>query len=279
MSDIYEIIANKMENMSKTQKKIADYILKHRSEISFIKIKDLAARVGVSEASIIRFGNFLGYSGYSELQHLFQDVTQKKLTVKERLEMSYEAYENKDIGDVFHEEIAHLKYTLDNINNENFYQVIDEILAAKRIFIICGRSAYALGYFFQYYLKMILGETYLISHFDGNEDQLISLGKNDLIIGLTFERYTKQTIQLVEYAYKKKAKIVAITDYMTSPIIRYSSCYLLAATKMSTYLDSFVAPLAVINTILTYIGKKKNKKIEQRTAEFEKMWSSMDIFE
>lgn len=280
MNDIYAQIAKNYDAMSKTHKKIADYILKNPVAASFFTVGKLASQAGVSEASIIRFANFLGFTGYSALQKVMQDHTKNKMDTRQRLALSYSAYDDKEEGvrQVFHEETENLAETLKGLDMGEFFKAADALAQAKRVFILCARSAVGLGLFFQYYLKLSVPQVCLIQDFQNNEELLASLGNEDVVFSLSFKRYTRRTVQLTEYAYQKDCFIIALTDHMTSPLIRYSDCYLLARTRLFTYLDSFIAPQAIINALLITLGRRKNKELEEHFTQMEKIWSDLDVF-
>lgn len=276
MSDIYDAIGIKIDKMSKTQKKIAEYILNNRIETAFLNVKQLAKNAEVSDASIIRFANFLGYGGYSELQQLFQQSTQTKLkTDKDSYE---EDSEQQVLESIFEKEIRHIQVTYDNLDTEAFFQATDRIVNAKRVFIICGRSTRTLGSYFQHYLKVILDDVYFLDSFDGNEEIFSSMNENDVVVGITFKRYTKRTLELVDFAHKKNAQIIAITDYVTSPIVKYANNYLLAETRTFKYIDSFVAPQVLVNAIISYVGKVKNMELEKRFNEYEEVCDALQLY-
>lgn len=281
MSDIYEHIAAHYSSMSKTQRKIADYIIANKSSVSFLNVSKLAKLSGVSEASIIRFSTFLGFSGWPELQQHLQVSTQMQLSMKERLTMSYEVYDNKDSGisEVFKDDINNIQETLNNINMDTFYSTVNALAKADKIVIACGRSANALGIFLQYYLNIICGNATLINSINGEECVLQSLKKKDVFIGITFSKYTKSTVALMEYANKKDCITVSITDNVMSPIVPYSRYSFYTETKMPTFLDSFTAPLTLINALITYLGRVENKNIENRMSQLDDMWTNLDIFE
>lgn len=281
MNNIYESIAKKYDAMSKTQQKIAAYILENKTNVAFLNVNKLSKMSGVSEASVIRFANFMGFKGYPQLQQELQESTKQQLSIKERLAMSYEVYGEKEAGiaEIFKEEMERIQKTMENLDCEKFQLVIDEILTADRIFIVCARSAASLGVFFHYYLNMVLGNVFFVTAMDGSEEAMSGIGENDMVIGLTFSRYAKKTVQLMEYAYKKGAVTMAVTDAFTSPVIKFSKYYFLAETAMPTYLDSFIAPLTLINAILTYVGREKNRELEQRLAGLEDMWGEFHVFE
>lgn len=130
----------------------------------FLNVAKLAKLSGVSEATTVRFANFLGFSGYPELQQRLQESIQQQLTTYERLEMSLEVYDNKEKGiyEIFQDDMANIKTTMEKLDINSFLQIVDILLNAERLFIVANRSALSLAVFLQYYLNMILGNTELI---------------------------------------------------------------------------------------------------------------------
>lgn len=278
VNDIYELIAKRMETMSKTQRKIAEYILNHRMEIAFLNVKQLAGKAEVSDASIIRFANFLGYTGYSQLQQVFQECTQNKWNGIEQ-ENSQDGMSGPQIIEtIYMEEIHHIQKTLGQLDTKKFFEITDRVVKAKRIFIVCARSSRSLGSYFHHNLNILLGNVYLLDSFDGNEEVFSSLSSEDVVIGITFKRYSKTTVDLVEYANRKDTYIVAITDYMTSPIVKYAENYLLVETRSSDYVDSFVAPQVLLNALITYIGKSRTASVEERVSEYKEVCDAFHLY-
>jgi len=132
--------------------------------VPFLNVAKLAKLSGVSEATTVRFANFLGFSGYPELQQRLQESIQQQLTTYERLEMSLEVYDNKEKGiyEIFQDDMANIKTTMEKLDINSFLQIVDILLNAERLFIVANRSALSLAVFLQYYLNMILGNTELI---------------------------------------------------------------------------------------------------------------------
>lgn len=278
--DIYQRIATKMEVMSKTQLTLANYILEHKNSVPFYNVSKLAKLAAVSEASVIRFATFLGFQGYPELREELQLATQQQLSVKDRLQISYQAYgqQESDVLEVIKDDIQNIHATLDNLDFAAFAKIAEEILTAKRIFIASFRSAASLGLFFQYYLNFMLDNVTLIASLSDGIERLESLTSEDVCLGITFERYSKATYDILAYAKNKGCKTIAITDSLLSPVIPYSDYYLLTETKIPTFLDSFVAPLSIINALITYIGRKKNTELEKRLQDYDNVWNRFEVF-
>lgn len=276
-----DTIKEKYDTMSKTQKKIANYVLQNVTDASYLNIKKFSQLVGVSEASIIRFCEFLGYKGFIELKKDLQSLSKQENSMRERVRKSYKAYGEKEAGvvDVFHDDILHIENTLTKLDMERFFRACNEIVLADHIYVIAFRSASALGKFLQYYLNMVLGNATLISSDDCDVDGITKATPQDVVIGITFNRYASRTVQLMKYSESKGCKQIAITDSEVSPIVRYSSFQFYAETSMPTYLDSFAAPLTLINAFLTVIGRMRNVELEYRVSELDRFYKDFHTFE
>lgn len=278
---IKEKIAQKYEEMSKTQKKIANFVLQNITTVSYFNIQQLADAVGTSEASILRFCTFLGYRGFPEFKSELQKAAKEQMTMKDRLEISRRAYDEKEAGiaEIFHQDVNRIEHTLDELDMDMFFATCQQIILAKRIYILAARSAAALGQFFQYYLNMTLGNVELITSFDCHADLLCDVSKDDVVIGITFSRYSTVTDEMFAYAHERGAVTVAITDSVVSPIVKNAAYYFLTETAMPSYIDSFVAPLTLINAILVEIGRNRNIELSDRISKLETFSRRFEIFE
>ncbi len=273
-------ITQQYESLSKTHKLIANYVLKHQTETSYFSIKELSEVTGAGEATIIRFCIKVGYAGYPEFKAALRNELAEKGSITDRLRRSYKVYEGRGAGIVqmLQDDIGRIEKTISNLDMNMFFEVCEKIILAKKIYILASRSAASLGIFFQYYLNMALGNVELISDMGCTADQLCELNSNDVVIGITFIRYTRSTVDLFQYAKEQGAQTIAITDSPVSPLIRWADKYLLTDTSMPSYLDSFVAPLALINAILAEIGRNKNVELEKRITDLDNFYKKHDIF-
>ncbi|USG66959.1 MurR/RpiR family transcriptional regulator [Brevibacillus ruminantium] len=280
MSNVYQHIAEHMQEMSKSQLKIANYILQNQNTVPFLTVGKLAKLSGVSEATVVRFATFLGYSGYPELQQYMQDSVQQQLTTAERLKMSQEIYDEEELGvyEVFQDDIANIKATMEKLDVAAFREAVRLLLQAERVYVVASRSALSLGVFLQYYLNMMLGNTELVSSGDNFPEKLYAVNEKDVVIGISFSRYTNSTIEILSFAKDKGATTLAITDNLLSPLIPHAHVSLTASSQMPTFIDSFVAPLSLINSLITYVGKQKTQEFTDRLEMLEEVWNRFDIF-
>jgi DNA-binding MurR/RpiR family transcriptional regulator len=278
--NVYKIITEKMPFMSKSHLKIAQYILKNPNQVSFLNIGELAKQVKVSDATIVRFATFLGFSGYPDFQRQIQSSVQQQLTTTERLKISKEVYgeENQGISHILNGDIENIQLTMRNLDVKQFREGINQLIKARKVFIVANRSAAALGVFMQYYLNMIVDHVEMLESIDKNADRLYDLQPHDLVIGISFSRYTKSTVEILAYAKEKEAMTMALTDTLLSPLIQYAEVSLTAESRMPAIIDSFVAPLSIINALLIYTAKEKQDGFDKRLDTLEEVWAKFDVF-
>jgi DNA-binding MurR/RpiR family transcriptional regulator len=279
-SNVYQHIAESMPQMSKSQLKIARHILENTNTVPFFNVAKLAKMVKVSEATVVRFATFLGFTGYPELQQYMQDSVKQQLTIAERLEMSKQVYgeEEKGVYEIFQDDMINIKTTMEKLDIQDFKKAVDILLHAEKVYIAANRSAASLGVFLQYYLHIILGNVEMIQSVETMAERLYGLNKNDVVIGISFARYSASTINIVSYAKDVGATTIAITDNLLSPLIPYADISLTASSQMPTFIDSFVAPLSLINALITFVGKEKMSEFNGRLEKLEEIWDQFGIF-
>ncbi|NIK11375.1 MurR/RpiR family transcriptional regulator [Alkalibacillus almallahensis] len=280
MADLYEVIQSKLQNMSKSQREIARYVMSHMNSVPFLTVGELAKQVGVGEATVYRFATYLGYSGYPEFQKALQEAMKKQLTTVEQLRISEDMYdqESQATMEMFEEEVERIREMSQQLNMDDFQKVVDKIVGAKRIFIVANRSAVALGSFLEFYFDVMLENAELIRNPHGISEKLFRIDEDDVVIGLSFSRYTRSTVEALSFAHDRGTQVVSITDNQLSPLVPYSDIALYARSDMSSLIDSFVAPLSLINALITAVGHEKSTEIQQHLEELESVWDRFNIF-
>ena len=277
---LMKLIQIQFPRLSKGQKLIADFILKNYDKAAFMTAAKLGDSVGVSESTVVRFAIELGFSGYPKLQKALQELIKNKLTSVQRLELSNDyACEENVLRGVLKSDIENLRATLEKINLENFNSVIDEIFKAKTVYIVGLRSSSAIAEFLGFYLRLIIKDVRVVAHNISNIfEQMINCDEGDLVIGIGFPRYALRTINGLEFAKERKAKVVAITDSNVSPLATVAYYALIAQSNMASFVDSLVAPLSVINALIVAVGVREKDKITSTFYELEELWKNYDIY-
>lgn len=280
MAGVYQKMAEKIPNMSKSQEKIAKYILSNLNTTPFLTVEKLAKLSGVSIATITRFVTFLGYKGYPEFLKDTQESIKQQLTNVKRIKIESEknSGEEKDIYEIFEDDVNNIKLTMEELNLYELKKAVDLLLNAKRIYIVARRSSSVLGIFLKYYLDLMFNNVNLIENIEQIPKQTNEFSDEDVIIGISFEKYARSTVEIFTYLKTNGAKTIAITDTMLSPLVPYSDITLTAASKGSTFIESFAAPLSLINVLIVYIEKEKKDLFNSNVELLEAAWKKFDLF-
>ena len=277
--DLMKIIQTRFSRLSKGQKLIAEYILKHYDKAAFLTAAKLGTNVGVSESTVVRFANELGYSGYPALQKALQELIKNRLTTVQRIELSNGLInEGNALKDVIKSDIENLRATLEKIDYKVFEEVIENIFQAKTIYIIGLRSSTALAEFLGFYLNLILDNVKVVGY--GMSDifeQMLNLSSEDLVIGIGFPRYANRTIEALAFAQDRKANVVAITDGLLSPLANRADYTLIAQSNMASLLILSL-PLSIINALIIAVGLREKEKISSIFTDLEGLWENYNIY-
>lgn len=275
-------IEQQMTKMSKGHKLIANYILSHYDKAAFMTAQKLGKSVGVSESTVVRFASELGFDGYPSLQRALQDLMRNKLTAVQRIEVTSDHMTRDNVLDrVLSLDIERIRKTLDTTSKEDFNRAVEKIINCNAIYIIGARSAAPLASFLNYYFTMIFPNVRLIRNTTTSEifEQVMHIGKGDVIIGISFPRYSKHTAKILEYANNNGANVIAITDSVDSPLAQYADNLLLAKSDMASFVDSLVAPLSLINALIAAVSISDVDKISKSFERLEQIWEQYDVYE
>lgn len=281
-SDILSHLYKKRDKLSKGQRMIADYIQNHYDKAAFLTASKLGNVVGVSESTVVRFAYELGYDGYPALQKSLQEMIRSRLTYVQRIDVANEQIGNKEILDkVLNLDIERIKKTIEETSRDDFDGAINSILKAKKIYIVGSRSAGPLASFLSYYFNLMFTNVNLIQTTTTAEmfEQILRVSENDIMIGISFPRYSKQTSLALNFAHNNGAKVIAITDSRQSPIVKDSDYFLQARSDMASFVDSLVAPLSLINALIVGVGIKKSSELKSMFEKLEKIWDEYEVYE
>lgn len=274
-------INKQYQSFSKGQKKLAAYIKENYDKAAFMTAAKLGETVGVSESTVVRFAIYLGYKGYPEFQKELEELVRTKLNSIQRMEVTYGKVPQSEILDtVLHSDIDKIKMTLEAVDHEAFELAVETILKARNIYIVGIRSCAPLAEFLAFYLNLIFDSVRLLNTNSSSElfEQMIRIGSEDVIIGISFPRYSMRTLKALEFANNRNAKVITLTDSIHSPMNLYSSCNLIARSDMASIVDSLVAPLSVVNALVVALSMRKQKEVVATLESLEKIWDEYQVY-
>lgn len=269
------------KRFSKGQKKLADFIRDDYDKAAFLTAARMGEEVGVSESTVVRFAMALGYEGYPEFQKALGELVRTKLNSIQRMEVTYGRISQGEIlSTVLQSDIEKIKLTMNAIDHEAFEMAVDTILNADKIYVVGIRSCAPLASFLSFYLNLICENVVAVHTNSSSEifEQLIRINRKDVIIGISFPRYSMRTLKALEFASNRKAKVITLTDSVHSPMTLYSSCNLIARSDMASIVDSLVAPLSVVNALVVALCMKKQKEVITTLETLEDIWDEYQVY-
>lgn len=276
------LMEERMSEFSKGQKRIARYILDHYDKAAYMTASRLGSIVEVSESTVVRFAIEVGFDGYPEMQRALQELIRTRLTAVQRVDVTNSLIGDDDVLDkVLGSDADKIRRTLDEIDRVSFSEAVDKIVSARSIYIIGVRSSSTLAGFLNFNFRMILDNVKFVQTTSGSEmfEQIMNIGPEDVLIAISFPRYSKRIINAVEYASGAGADVISITDSRQSPIAAGANQLLLARSDMVSFVDSLVAPLSIINAIIVAVARKKPDEVRERLEKLEHIWDEYDVYD
>ena len=267
------------KKLSKSHRRIAECIVTHYDKAAFMTASRLGEYVGVSESTVVRFAAALGYDGYPQLQKALQELIRHRLTASQRFEMTTDMDHTQVLSKVMKADIQNIRATLDELDLNAFEEVVERFLEAKQIYILGLRSSAPIAQFFGHYLSFIFPNvTVVTSGISDIFEQLSRIGEDDLLVGISFPRYTSRTIEAMELARKRGASLVAITDGPLSPLHAAADICLMAKSDMASFVDSMAAPLSLINALIVALGQRRRQQVAEYFDQVEQIWSDYNVY-
>ncbi len=280
--DILTVIQDSMHTFSKGQRKIANFILESYDKAAFMTASRLGQKVGVSESTVVRFAFELGYGGCPDMQRSLQKMIRSRLTTVQRIEVTRDRLGDQDLlSMVLQSDIEKIRQTLEELDRNSFYNAVEAIVSARKIYIIGVRSSASIASFLHFYFNLIFDNVVLVSANTASEtfESLLRVGEGDAVIGISFPRYSSRTVQAISFARDRGATTIAITDSETSPLAPISRYSLMARSDMASFVDSLVAPLSLVNALLVAVSQRKNEDLSNTFHTLEKIWEEYNVYE
>ena len=280
--DILKFIDENLQDFSKGQKKIAVYIKENYDKAAFMTAAKLGRAVGVSESTVVRFVIEFGFEGYPDFQRSLKELVRTNLTSVQRVEVTNSLIGDSDVLDkVLLSDMEKIKKTADGIDKGSFESAVKHIVSAKNIYIIGMRASSYLAGFLNYSLRMIFDNVRMIQTTSGSEifEQMMNIGDDDVLVAVSFPRYSKTIIKGVEYAHKRGANVIALTDSREAPIAACADELLVAQSDMASFADSLVAPMSVINALIVAVSRESSELLSERLHKLEEVWDEYNVYD
>ena len=267
-----------MDSFSKGRKRIARYILDHAERAASMTAGRLGELAQVSESTVVRFATELGYSGYPEMQKALQETLRSRLTAPERLRDADTRFPDLP-GAVIRRDMETLRVAAQT-SRTDFQNVVERILSARHVYILGVRTSSFVAQYLNFYLRFLLERVTLVRSSAAGEifERLFRIAPGDLLIAISFPRYSPVTVNTVKFARDRGASIVAVTDNEQSPVHPLSDASLLVPCEMISFVDSMVAPLSMMNALLAELGRRLDTNASETFSRLEDIWNEYGVF-
>lgn len=269
-NDILVIIREKMPRMSKSHRRIAQYVLEHYDEAAFDTAAKIGKRIGASESTVVRFAVAMGYDGYPEYQKALGDALRNRLSGVKKLDEQYgDNTQAELIRRAMTNDINNIQKTIESIAPNLFEKAVDMLLSADNIYVVGLRGSKILASVLFHYLKIARKKCVLIDNDSAEEicGHLLRIGENDCLVGISFPAYSEKTVKAMEIACDRKAAVISITDDEKSPINMYSTCTLYAKSDAMSVVNSMVAPMSLVNALAISVCVKRQDEVNSSMSE------------
>ena len=281
-NDILDILKERQPTFSKGQRLIAKYITEAYDKAAFMTANRLGKTVGVSESTVVRFAVDLGFDGYPSMQKAMQEMVLNRLTSVQRIEVANNRIGDQDaVSMVVQSDMEKLRQTGESLNRNEFNAAVNAILSAKRVYILGVRSAAPLAEFLGYYLNYMFNNVHVITGCGTSEmfEKIVGINEKDAVVAFSFPRYSSATTKGAQYCRSTGATVIGITDNRESPLGQASDHVLCAKSDMVSLVDSLVAPLSVVNSLIVAIASKRQKELQRTFESLERIWDQYNVYE
>lgn len=277
--ELLERLNHSGKRLSKSHRRIAECIVTHYDKAAFMTASKMGEYVGVSESTVVRFAVALGYEGFPQLQKALQELIRHRLTATQRLEMTGDMGHAQVLNKVMKTDMQNIRATLDELNLEVFDAVIESILQARNVYVLGLRASAPLAEFFGHYLNFISANVHIVT--SGVSDvfeQIARINEEDVLIGISFPRYTSHTVKAMKFARSRGASLIAITDGPLSPLHAEANLCLTAKSDMASFVDSMAAPLSLINALIVALSQRRRAQVTEYFEKMEDIWSEYRVY-
>ncbi|MGI6161324.1 MAG: MurR/RpiR family transcriptional regulator [Christensenellales bacterium] len=277
--DLLTRLENRFKTMSKGQKLIARFILSDYDKAAFMTANKLGERVGVSESTVVRFADALGYDGYPYLQKALQELIRHKLTSVQRMEITSDLSQSQVVSKVMKSDINNIRDSLEQMDQAAFQGFIEKMLSADSVYVLGLRSSAPLAQFLAYYLNFLRPNIRSVNaRYSAVLEELVHVNDKDVLVALSFPRYSNTTIEAVRFVKESGAGVLAITDSGISPIAEYADHVITAKSDMASFVDSMVAPMSLINALIVALSLYKKNEVATHLGRLEEIWGRHNVY-
>jgi DNA-binding MurR/RpiR family transcriptional regulator len=280
--DVIEELRHRYDQLTQSQKRIAEYIVEHSQAVAFSTVDQMAAQLGVNPSTIVRFTYRLGLDGFPDLQERMRELVRGQLSrtgdpINEGNVASH--LEGTSFGASLSHDWQNLHRTIADVDAGGFGRAVNVLARARRVYVVAGFSTFPVAHYFALILDRLRSDISLLASNDAfATPRLVEMKSEDCVVAFTFPRYASATHRIALWAKENKAKVVAVTDSPISAVGQIADVVLLAASSGTGMQNSMVAPMAVANALLNGVAASRGTSALERYNRHDHLMNRWDAF-
>ncbi|MBA4536507.1 MurR/RpiR family transcriptional regulator [Bacillus aquiflavi] len=271
MTHFKTLVKEHYHQLSKSQQKVAKYLLEQPGDFAIKSAQDIGKEIGVSETTVIRFCYSLNFNGFSELQKNTREALLQKSSLDEYHEEKLKLAKKPHLfASVMEQDSRNIRNAIHSIHEEDFQLTVEQIVKAEKVFICGLRSSFAAAQWLTFTLNIMRDQVFLFR--PETDDLLVTLpqlNENTVFIGISFHRYLKETVELARIAKEQNAFVCGITDSPVSPISKYTSTLLATSETSTSTIDATPILFSILNALVANVSVMNKERIEKRKEQYE----------
>lgn len=256
-----------LEGLSARRRGVIAPVFETPRDYVLLTVRDLAAKLGSDPATTLRIIRAMGFEGYREFQQYLHQLSLALATPSDRWrELSLDGDVVAQIEHVLSADVTNLETLRSRLDIERLLRLADDLCQARRILVFCGDLAATLGEYLAYHL-VVLGLPCVKSVLPGEAEHLArTAGEGDVVVGITFGKGLRQTVEPFRVAAGNGAYCVGLTDTLVSPLARYADEIFHSPRSSAVIGESYVAPIALLNALIAACGAVDPERTQARLA-------------
>jgi DNA-binding MurR/RpiR family transcriptional regulator len=281
LREVTAAVADGYDRLSPGQRRVIDRLLADTRLGAVISAAELAREAGVSESTVTRAAQTLGFAGYPDLQARLRERFLDPAAVPARVEAGLAG-----LGDtpeaaalrVMLEDAENIRATAEDLHPETLRAAVDRLVAARRVYVFGTRGSYGLAAILSLGFRLILPDVRLLNQTVGDlADQLVPLCADDAVIVISFRRVDRVTLVVLRHAAKVGASRIALTDGLSNPIARLTDLALIARVGPLRLLPPYAPGASLVNALLTAVSLRTHVEAAPRLQTAERLWKEFDL--
>lgn len=276
MSSLVTKIGKQVNQMTKSQKKVANYLLFNMDKLLFFTADELAKAANVSTATVVRFARELDFEGYTDMQKAARLRFHDREEEPEDLPQSSPEEDSSEylLEKSFRQDIQNLKRTFQDLSREDLERACTLLKTSRRVYLVGMRISRSMATYAYINWGMLRKGVHLI-HNEGLDyaEELIEINSEDLIVAFWAPRYNRATYQMLSHAKRQKASVLLITNREFNLTMEEGDfdVILRCCMENSSYQSSFVAPVTLVNYLTRQLELEFSKDIATRLANWDSL--------